>query len=218
METGFGSGSPFDIIIRREAERSRYEFFVGVDLGQAQDYTGIAVLEKGQIYQVRHLVRHRSVPYPTIVDQINSLMHSKELAEAPTSLIVDQTGVGAPVVDFLKDRGLLPKTITITGGDKPQATDEWKRNWRVPKRDLVSNLVVLSQSNRLKIAADLKEAKTLADELQNLRVKINPYTAHDSYTTWREGQHDDLVLAVALAAWWAECRPKPRLVMTKYVV
>jgi hypothetical protein len=24
---------------------------------------------------------------------------------------------------------------------------------------------------------------------------------------WREGQHDDLVLATALAAWWGESRP-----------
>ena len=26
-------------------------------------------------------------------------------------------------------------------------------------------------------------------------------TAHDSYGAWREGQHDDLVLALALALW-----------------
>jgi hypothetical protein len=38
----------------------------------------------------------------------------------------------------------------------------------------------------------------------NFRVKIDPLTAHDSYGAWREGQHDDLVLAVALAVWFAE--------------
>jgi hypothetical protein len=27
---------------------------------------------------------------------------------------------------------------------------------------------------------------------------------HDSYNAWRESIHDDLVLAVALAAWYAE--------------
>ena len=35
-------------------------------------------------------------------------------------------------------------------------------------------------------------------------MKIDPITAHDSYGAWREGQHDDLVLAVALAVWFAE--------------
>jgi hypothetical protein len=188
--------------------RNRSEFFVGVDLGQAKDYTAIAVVEGGHVYQVRHLVRERGVPYPAIVDQIHSLMHSRELVEARTALVVDQTGVGAPVVDLLRQKWLNPIAITITGGDRPSAED--KTHWRVPKRDLISNLVVLSQTQRLKIAAGLEEAPTLADELQNLRVKIDLRTAHDSYTTWREGQHDDLVLAVALALWWGENRPLPR--------
>ena len=32
-------------------------------------------------------------------------------------------------------------------------------------------------------------------------MKIDPLTAHDSYGYAREGIHDDLVLAVALACW-----------------
>lgn len=28
--------------------------------------------------------------------------------------------------------------------------------------------------------------------------------AHVSYAAWREQEHDDLVLAVALACWWGE--------------
>jgi len=35
-------------------------------------------------------------------------------------------------------------------------------------------------------------------------VKIDPRTAHDSYSHWREGDHDDLVLATALACWFRE--------------
>jgi hypothetical protein len=31
-------------------------------------------------------------------------------------------------------------------------------------------------------------------------------TAHDSYEHWREGDHDDLVLAAALACWWPRIR------------
>ena len=33
-------------------------------------------------------------------------------------------------------------------------------------------------------------------------MKIDPLTAHDSYGAWREGAHDDMVLAVAIAVWW----------------
>ena len=38
----------------------------------------------------------------------------------------------------------------------------------------------------------------------NLKVKINIATGHHSYEAWREGDHDDLVLAVAMACWCGE--------------
>jgi hypothetical protein len=40
-------------------------------------------------------------------------------------------------------------------------------------------------------------------ELLNFRVKIS-LSGHDTYEAWREQEHDDLVLAVGLAAWLAE--------------
>jgi hypothetical protein len=40
--------------------------------------------------------------------------------------------------------------------------------------------------------------------LLHFRAKIDSLTAHSSYGAWKEGQHDDLVLAVALAVWFAE--------------
>jgi len=46
----------------------------------------------------------------------------------------------------------------------------------------------------------------LVKELENFKVKVNIQTAHDSYEAWRESDHDDLVLALALACWWAEQR------------
>ncbi len=72
----------------------------------------------------------------------------------------------------------------------------------VPKRDLVAIVQVCLQNNRLKIAEQLKDAATLARELQNFQVKISD-SAHDSYGAWRTGTHDDLVLAASLALWTA---------------
>ena len=48
----------------------------------------------------------------------------------------------------------------------------------------------------------------LKEELLNFRRKINLKTAHDSYEHWRESDHDDLVLATALACWWVAYRSK----------
>ena len=45
-------------------------------------------------------------------------------------LDVDQTGVGAPVIDLFQQEGLEPVGVLIHGGDK--ASHEGQ-SWRVPK-------------------------------------------------------------------------------------
>jgi hypothetical protein len=59
------------------------------------------------------------------------------------------------------------------------------------------------QGKRLKIAPELTEAATLTRELQSFQVKITD-AANDTYGAWREGAHDDLVLASALSCWGAQ--------------
>ena len=59
---------------------------------------------------------------------------------------------------------------------------------------------MLSQTGRLKVAQDLPEAEPFVQELLHFRMQIKD-TGHDSYDAWREGQHDDLLFAVALACW-----------------
>jgi hypothetical protein len=73
----------------------------------------------------------------------------------------------------------------------------------VPKKELVASLQVLLQTRRLKVAKTLPEAATLVRELETFRVKVTE-AANETFGAWREGQHDDLVLAVALAAWVGE--------------
>jgi hypothetical protein len=38
----------------------------------------------------------------------------------------------------------------------------------------------------------------------HFRLKTDPKTAHDSYEHWREANHDDLVLAAAMACWFRQ--------------
>jgi hypothetical protein len=116
------------------------------------------------------------------------------------TLAIDTTGVGAPVVDMFRRERLNAQLwpIFIHGGD---AVISAGVVYRVPKRELVGVVQVALQTSRLKIAPDTTEAATLVRELQNFQVKINAETAHDSYGAWREGTHDDLVLAIAMALW-----------------
>ena len=181
-------------------------YLVGLDLGQAQDYTALVIAEQqGTPPQARYHVRHLErfplgTAYPVIVSHVQALLQHPTLQRQST-LVVDATGCGRPVVDLLTQAQFDPVAVSIHGGDSVQHEG---RHWRVPKRDLVSVLQVLLQTERLKVAEALPLAQGLVQELLNFRVTIDPRTAHDSYSAWREGQHDDLVLACALACWWGE--------------
>jgi hypothetical protein len=124
------------------------------------------------------------------------------LAGAP--LVVDQTGVGRAVVDMLRQAVGWVVPVTITGGHAVTQAED--RSWHVPKKELVTCLQVVMQSRRLQIARSLPDAATLVRELQNFQIKITA-AANETFGVWRDGQHDDLVLAVALACWWAERNP-----------
>jgi hypothetical protein len=50
------------------------------------------------------------------------------------------------------------------------------------------------------VADGLPEAALLVKELLNFKVRITD-AANETFGAWREGQRDDTVLAVALAAW-----------------
>lgn len=188
-------------------------FYVGLDLGQSQDYTALCVIEavsskgkEGAAYHVRRLERTRGESYPAIAEKVSAMMHSPALAGGVT-LVIDQTGCGRPVFDMFQKAHLKPIGVSIHGGDSVTRDGS---TWRVPKRDLVGVLQVLLQTGRLKVASRLKLGPVLQSEMLNFKVKIDPATAHDSYSAWREADHDDLVLSVALACWYAEtAAPKP---------
>ncbi len=201
-------------------------FTVGLDLGFAQDYSALSIIRterppdsrpvpQPQRVPPMHYVEHvERVPlatsYPDVVRATVEVLRQPELtttdeqrsARSP-ALVVDATGVGQPVVQLLRAAGIAPYSVTITGGD---AVVSEGRSYKVPKRDLISSTQVLLQSRRLKFAPGMPFVDVLIREFENYQMKIDLSTGHDSYGQWREGQHDDLVLAVALAAWWAETR------------
>jgi len=155
-------------------------------------------------YDLRYLDRARGEPYPSVVKKVSAMMNSKSIfGVEPPRLILDKTGVGAPVADMFRVGPISPVEITITGGISPSAVP---RGFHVPKRDLVFSLIGVFQSGRFRIADSLPLGKELIDELLNFKVKIDPKTAHDSYESWRESIHDDMVLSAAMSTWYAERR------------
>lgn len=177
-------------------------WFIGVDLGQAADYTAISVIEKADDkVLLRHLERLQlGTPYPIQVERVKQIFKTVDSEGSTVDLIVDHTGVGRAVVDLMKQAGLSPIALIITAGNEATKAG---RIWHIPKRDLVSALIIAFQTGELKIAQSLPEAETLVKELMNFKLKVNLQTGHDSYEAWREGIHDDLVLSVALAVYAA---------------
>ena len=200
-----------------EAKHGR-DFIIGVDLGQARDYTAIAVLERIEeltgeaahsrwLTQVRYEMPHLERPplgtsYPAIIARLKDLI-ARLPAHERLKIVVDRTGVGRPVVDLMRAAKLKIIPITITGSGK--VSGGAFGGYNVPKKELVSNLVIVFQADRLKIARALPEAPVLVEELQNFKLKITT-AGNDTYEAWRESDHDDLVLAAAMAAWYGEKR------------
>lgn len=200
--------------------------FIGLDLGQTSDPTALVLLERpvwcGDAHispaevpllaytdparrsaelHLRALKRYPlQTSYPAIVADVARLMGTLRHRDS-TALVIDWTGVGRPVFDMFVAAGLDPIGIAIHGGD---TVIDVPGGHRVPKRDLVGAVQSLLSRRLLKFAADLPLLDVLKGELQNFRVKIDPKTAHDAYSAWRENQHDDTVLATAVAAWYAE--------------
>lgn len=219
-------------------------FTIGLDLGQSNDYTAIAVLETQLWFpseqlndypfagitpgwnspagigthalefgltknawpskppvHLRHLERMRGIPYPQIVQHVKQMISREPFTTCGYALIVDATGVGAAVVDLFRQEDIAVQACTIHGGD---AVSRVRGGYRVPKRELVAATQAVMQTGRLQVAEGLELWPVLKDELRNFKVKINPETAHDSYSHWRESKHDDLVLALAMAAWFRD--------------
>lgn len=152
---------------------------------------------------LRHIQRFDlGTSYPDIVAQVGAMLRTSPLSVDRAILVVDETGVGRPVVDMFRQAGLGPVPVTITAGFTPKY-DPTDASYTCPKRDLVTTMAVLLEQRRLLIPPSLPLADLLTRELQAFKRKMTP-AGSDTYAAGREGAHDDLVLAVALAAWYRD--------------
>ncbi len=191
---------------------SASSYFLGLSLGQPHEFTALAVLESSRDaenivqYAVRHLQRFPvGTPFAAIAEAVAALTRDANLNHP--AVLADLTGIGGSILKLLRRSDIhgwiVPVTITI---GRMVARDADGMHM-VPKQDLVGCLQLLLQGRRLKVAKGLPDADLLSREMQNFRMKSVPLTGNDPMIAWREGQHDDLVQAVASACWWAERHP-----------
>lgn len=196
-------------------------YFAGLDVGQLADPTALAIVERSlrlgpqgitPWFDVRHLERvPLRTPYPQMVEGVRERL---EVLKEHCVLLIDATGVGRGIVDLFRQAWtvwdattqqpvILPQkprivSVTLTGGTETRHP-VW-HEWHVPKREVITPLLLALQRQRIRIAASLPDAQTLLAEARNFQYRIKQ--SHDEYGAWREGTHDDLVLATAMAIWW----------------
>jgi hypothetical protein len=205
----------------------RIRYYAGLDVGMVNDYSALAIFERVRIDEEHldretriedrlvHLERWR-IPYPELQQRLGELFARPELVRKSV-LTVDATGVGLAVYEDLRRdarltgslRGMSP--VVITGGE---TTSEDHGRWHVPKVKLITPLQVAFQRGDVKIPRGLPYLEELKAELQGYEATIMASRNVRYSNNPREGgpDHDDLVLAAALAYWRLTVRTKRRTV------
>jgi hypothetical protein len=189
---------------------------IGIDIGQKRDPTAVCVaevLEQIQtpdplqpwdepvtmtLYVVRFLERlPLGMPYPRIADRLAQIAEGVrfKMPDAVIRLYADQTGVGAPVVDQLREKITHPLIgVTLAAGERLTISGS---EARLGKAYLVSRLQVLLQNGQIRLPKTA-EAEQLARELLDFELKVGQ-DGQDRYGAFRVGSHDDMVIALGLA-------------------
>ena len=129
-EEGAGAGS--SRVISREAR-----YYAGLDLGKARDYSALVVIERAEtmyadhdpvtrewrkevVFGVRHAERlPLGTPYMKVAETVRERLRRVPM-NGQAVLVVDETGVGAPVLEMLRLESawseLVPVTITERAG------------------------------------------------------------------------------------------------------
>ncbi|MFO0805097.1 MAG: hypothetical protein U0791_18480 [Gemmataceae bacterium] len=187
-------------------------YYSGLDLGQPHEFTALVVVERRLTtdfdrpsrsvsrFDVRHIHRWPlGTNYPAIAADLKNLFAEKPLKGS--ELIIDQTGVGRAVVDLIRSSEIAAsmRAYTITAGETGHGRT-------VAKKNLVGAVQAPLQERRLRFAESLPLTPTLARELEMFRTKAT-FDNSDVFAGWRERDHDDLVLGLALALYAASIPP-----------
>jgi len=151
---------------------------------------------------VRHLERlPLGTSYPAVAERVAAIVqgvHAATSGDVTSTLYVDATGVGTPIVDVLRAAGVSDlarlKAVYFTHGDRRKVE---RGEVKLGKAWLVSRMQALLQSGLLHLPRTA-EAEALGKELLDYEIRVTE-DANDRYGAFRVGAHDDLVTALGLA-------------------
>lgn len=199
--------------IRRKV---RPRFFCGLDVAQMNDYSALAIFQRtftneehlDRETQVRYdlvFLERWKVRYPELLEKLGKVFSTPELGGWGV-LATDATGPGLPFYEDLRRDTVLRESVqeispvVITGGQNTTRAGDF---WHVPKTHLITPLQTTFQRQEVKIPRGLAYLDTLREELRDYEMKVTANRNITYSNNPREGgaQHDDLILAAALAYW-----------------
>jgi hypothetical protein len=193
---------------RRSRSDAEIEYVASVDLGYARDYTALALVQRVELaehegtrpeYHVRRLKRFAlRTETPEIIEYLRDFVQWRSVRDKIT-LVVDGSGGGRPIFQEMARAGLRPTALVITAGGAVNGN-------HVSKQVLVSRLKLCMEQRRVKVAPLLQLSAELQKEFQNFQAKLSPSG------NWKfgaaAGQHDDLVMAIAMGVHFFEARAR----------
>lgn len=162
-----------------------HRYLFGWDPAKHRDYSVLVVIDIDE-ERVVHFARFNQVEYELQLDFIERIARDYNRARG----LMDSTGVGDPLLEAAKRRGINVQGYQFTNASKS---------------DLVQNLAVMIEQGAVKYP----EIDVLLHELEFYQYEMTPsgkfvYGAPDGY-------HDDAVTALMLAAWLLKQVRKSRI-------
>ncbi|MCL4436152.1 MAG: terminase family protein [Thaumarchaeota archaeon] len=162
--------------------------FAGYDPGGKESYAAaVAVNKRQDKLVVRRIWSAKGLSYTEATLKVAEMC---KLLNAE-NLYVDQTGLGQPVVEHIKDLGISVDGLVLTD----------KR-----REELFTNLKLLLEQRKIILPDNLELIKSL-NCIEYERTRVGGFRF-----THRQGTYDDLAFALALACWAVKMQPSGAIV------
>jgi hypothetical protein len=185
-------------------------YFVGADLGQANDFSSAVVLKDQMLPtfdgnrvtlgpRERTVVfadKFRGVSYVSVVDYLIRLRNAPPFG-GKSELIIDGTSIGRVVSDMLHEQSVDHTAVQMTGGQ------EWRRSGRyvnASKTLMIENLAVLFASGDLKFAHDLAMRKEIEEDLASFTTQTTAAGNQIITQARKASGHGDTGIALIVSA------------------
>lgn len=212
------------------------EYIVTVDLAKKRDFVALFVMKRTPVIvqgskslrsptrvvnflDVVHIDKFQNIPYPQVSRIICTRMGHTSLSNN-ADLLVDGTGVGAAVVDQMREDGLTPLSIITTGGGKvTEVHDQFGstfgspgdsrlhpvmsvKEYHVPKPDLIAAGQRILQQERVRVAPGVPWEAEFKAQMIGFKGQLNEGARILKAEAEFERVHDDLVSCLLMGAWW----------------